>query len=45
MSVSIGEQSCMEVLKLETTSDGSGYLNLTVPTHLGVGEVDVVVAL
>jgi hypothetical protein len=35
----------MEVLKLKTTSDGSGYLNLTVPTHLGAGEVDVVVVL
>jgi hypothetical protein len=35
----------MEVLKLKTTSDGSGYLNLMVPTHLGAGEVDVVVVL
>jgi hypothetical protein len=45
MSVSIGEQSWMEVLKLKTTSDGSGYLNLTVPTDLEIGEVDVVVVL
>jgi hypothetical protein len=45
MSVSIGEQGWMEVLKLQKISDGSGYLNLTVPTHLGAGEVDVVVVL
>jgi hypothetical protein len=45
MSVSIGEQGWMEVLKLKTISDGSGYLNLTVPTHLGAGKVDVVVVL
>jgi hypothetical protein len=45
MSVSIGEQGWMEVLKLKTISDGAGYLNLTVPTHLGAGEVDVVVVL
>jgi hypothetical protein len=35
----------MEVLKLKTASDRSGYLSLMIPTHLGVGEVDVVVVL
>jgi hypothetical protein len=35
----------MEVLKLTTTIDKSGYLNLKIPTHLSSGAVDIVVVL
>ncbi len=35
----------MEVLKLTTTIDKSGYLNLKIPTHLAAGAVDIVVVL
>ncbi|MEH1778708.1 MAG: hypothetical protein V7K67_00445 [Nostoc sp.] len=35
----------MEVLKLTTKIDESGYLNLKIPTQLAVMEVDVVVVL
>jgi hypothetical protein len=35
----------MEVLKLKTTIDESGYVNLKIPTHLAAGDVDVVVVL
>ncbi|GAA6615180.1 hypothetical protein [Scytonema sp. NUACC26] len=35
----------MEVLKLTTTIDESGYLNLNIPTQLAVGEVNVVVVV
>jgi hypothetical protein len=35
----------MEVLKLTTTIDASGQLNLSVPTQLMAGEVNVVVVV
>jgi hypothetical protein len=35
----------MEVLKLRTTVDGSGYLNLKIPTRLATGAVDIVIVL
>ena len=35
----------MEVLKLTTTIDESGYLNLNIPTQLAAGEVNIVVVL
>lgn len=35
----------MEVLKLKTTIDESGYLNLKIPTHLAAGDVEVVVVV
>ncbi|MCA1994571.1 MAG: hypothetical protein LDL41_21385 [Coleofasciculus sp. S288] len=35
----------MEVLKLTTTIDRSGYLTLNIPTQLGAGEVNVIVVL
>ena len=35
----------MEVLKLTTKTDKSGYLNLNIPTELTAVEVDVVVVL
>ncbi|HYX15050.1 MAG TPA: hypothetical protein VE944_11925 [Nostoc sp.] len=35
----------MEVLKLTTKIDESGYLNLNVPTQLAAVEVDIVVVL
>jgi hypothetical protein len=35
----------VEVLKLTTTIDSSGCLNLKIPTHLAAGNVDVVVVL
>jgi hypothetical protein len=35
----------MEVLKLKTTINKSGYLNLKIPTNLAAGTVDVVVVL
>ena len=35
----------MEVLKLTTTIDESGYLHLNIPTHLSAMEVNVVVIL
>jgi hypothetical protein len=35
----------MEVLKLTTTIDSSGHLNLTIPTDLSSGQVDIVVIL
>jgi hypothetical protein len=35
----------MEVLKLTTTIDKSGYLNLKIPTRLTAGVVDIVVVL
>jgi hypothetical protein len=35
----------MEVLKLTTKTDESGYLHLNIPTHLTAVEVNVVVVL
>ncbi|AHJ30710.1 hypothetical protein PN465_18550 [Nodularia spumigena CS-584] len=35
----------MEVLKLTTTIDESGYLHLNIPTQLAAGEVNIVVVL
>ena len=35
----------MEVLKLTTKIDESGYLNLNIPTQLAAGEVNIVVVL
>lgn len=35
----------MEVLKITTTIDESGYLNLNIPTPLAAGEVNIVVVL
>jgi hypothetical protein len=35
----------MEVLKLTTTIDKSGYLNLKISTHLAAGAVDIVVVV
>ncbi|MCC5659037.1 hypothetical protein LC608_19065 [Nostoc sp. XA010] len=35
----------MEVLKLTTTIDESGYLNLNIPTQLAAGAVNIVVVL
>ncbi|MEH1946245.1 MAG: hypothetical protein V7K77_04675 [Nostoc sp.] len=35
----------MEVLKLTTKIDESGYLNLNIPTQLAAVEVDIVVVL
>ena len=35
----------MEVLKLTTTIDESGYLILNIPTQLAAGEVNIVVVL
>ena len=35
----------MEVLKLTTTINQSGYLNINIPTQLATGEVNVVVVL
>ncbi|MHC5734146.1 hypothetical protein [Nostoc sp.] len=35
----------MEVLKLTTKIDESGYLNLKIPTQLAAVEVDIVVVL
>lgn len=35
----------MEVLKITTTIDESGYLNLNIPTQLAAGEVNIVVVL
>ncbi|MBD0388662.1 MAG: hypothetical protein ICV54_19700 [Nostoc sp. C3-bin3] len=35
----------MEVLKLTTKIDKSGYLNLKIPTQLAAVEVDIVVVL
>ncbi|WP_414526872.1 hypothetical protein [Nodularia chucula] len=35
----------MEVLKLTTTIDESGYLHLNIPTRLAAGDVNIVVVL
>jgi hypothetical protein len=35
----------MEVLKLTTKIDESGYLNLNIPTQLAAGEVNIVVVV
>jgi hypothetical protein len=35
----------MEVLKLRATVDGSGYLNLNIPTRLATEAVDIVIVL
>lgn len=35
----------MEVLKLTTKIDESGYLNLNIPTQLAAGDVNIVVVL
>ncbi|MEH2320441.1 hypothetical protein [Nostoc sp.] len=35
----------MEVLKLTTKIDESGYLNLNIPTQLPAGDVNIVVVL
>ncbi|MEH2320439.1 hypothetical protein [Nostoc sp.] len=35
----------MEILKLTTKIDESGYLNLNIPTQLAAGDVNIVVVL
>ncbi|MEH1925946.1 hypothetical protein [Nostoc sp.] len=35
----------MEVIKLTTKIDESGYLNLNIPTQLAAGDVNIVVVL
>jgi len=41
----LSQKWAMEVLKLTTTIDESGYLNLNIPTQLAAGEVNIVVVL
>ena len=41
----LSQKWAMEVLKLTTTIDESGYLNLNIPTQLAAGQVNIVVVL